>query len=388
MKLLYIVERYPELSQTFVAAEIRGLLELGVEVEVAALQQGVGGEAPASSSYPDDLSSVSRISAAAWATLRSPAAISRQLTRERNWPPPNATAKLRGLTRIAPWIEAARSADHIHAHFATEAADIARLLSAASKTSWSFTAHATDAYASTQELARNLSAASFARAVAPQIHDRLIEALPSRAADIFEVPVAINEDRFGQVDSYKAEGPVIAVGRLVEKKGFDDLITAARLAADSLAGRQVLIVGDGPMRGQLEEQVLETGAPVRLLGALPNGDIPRLLGSASLFVAPSKIASDGDRDGRPTAIAEAMCAGLPILSTTIPGIPGLVDSGHGILVEPGRPDLLAEGLARLLSRPPSERSMMGASGSNHARFLHGHLQVARRMLDLFNGRRS
>jgi glycosyltransferase involved in cell wall biosynthesis len=293
---------------------------------------------------------------------------------------------LRGYARIAPWLSLARGSDHIHAHFATEATDIARLLSAGSGTPFSFTAHAGDAYASQEQLSVNLREASFARASAQHVLLQLQAANPDATQRIIEVPVAINDERFSHSGSYNAGGPIVAVGRLVEKKGFDDLVTAAAAASAALGRRRVLIAGDGPERQKLQGMIDRHDAPVRLLGAVPNSELPDLLAEAAIFVAPSKIASDGDRDGRPAAIAEAMAAGLPILSTTLPGIPGLVDSGQGVLVPPGDAPALASALAGLLARPAAERAAMGRSAAAQAAALHGRRPVAKKMIDLFTGR--
>lgn len=386
MKILYVLERYPELSQTFVSAEIRGLIELGCEVEVVALSSGQGGEAPVEAVYASGASPTKRIGSAILTALLRPSAAWRQLIDERSWPPPAATGKLRGFARIAPWVALARTADHVHAHFATEAADIGRLLARASGARFSFTAHAADAYGEKAPLAVNIAAASFVRASAGHVARRLIDAAPTPSGKVVDVPVAINDDRFLNPGVYAGGGPVVAVGRLVPKKGFDDLILASARSAEALGRREVLIAGEGPERQRLEELISETGAPVRLLGPLPNSEIPGLLATASLFAAPSKVAQDGDRDGRPAAIAEAMTAGLPVLSTTLPGIPDLVDSGQGILVRPDDPAALAAGLSGMLGRPAAEREAMGRAASKQALAIHGRRAVAMRMLDLFAGR--
>lgn len=388
MRILYVLERYPELSQTFVSAEIRGLLELGAKVEVLALRRGDRGESPAAASWAEDASASRRIRSSLVAMIRAPGAVLGQLAREPNWPPPRGSRRLRGLARISPWYSQACNFDHVHAHFATEAADIARLTAAAAGLPWSFTAHGTDSYAPCEQLAVNLESASFARAIAPHVRDQLLKCAPALPERLALVPAAISEDRFASVVPYQENGPVVAVGRLVEKKGFDDLIKAAAQSHDALAGRKVLIAGEGPERGRLQDLITSLDAPVKLLGAVANQDLPQLLCTASVFAAPSKLASDGDRDGRPTAIAEAMCAGLPVLSTTMPGIPELVDSGHGVLVAPGDPGQLADGLRWLVSQPGATRAAIGRSGSRHAIEMHGHLRVARQMLDLFKGRQA
>ena len=278
--------------------------------------------------------------------MSEPAAARRQLIDERNWPPPGGSRRLRGLARLAPLVGEAKAADHIHSHFATEAADIGRLLANLSGTPFSFTAHATDAYGPPEELAVNIRAARFARACSDHVGDRLIAAAGPLSDRIVRLGVAIDFAGFERTTPYRADGPIVSVGRLVEKKGFIDLITAFSRIADRASGRRLVIIGEGPQRVELEGLIASTGAPVDLLGALPNGRVAGALHDASAFALTPRTADDGDRDGRPAAIAEAMAAGLPVLSTSQPGIPDLVSSDCGVLASPGDIASIEQSLSR------------------------------------------
>lgn len=363
--VLYVLERYPELSQTFVAREIEGLQGAGVRVEVAALERGTGGSLPTGVSWPSDAGTADRIASALRMGFSAPAACRRQLTSEANWPPPHGSRRTRGLLRIAPWFTRATSVDHIHAHFATEAADIARLLSAASGTPWSFTAHGADAYSDPAALAVNLGSAAFARACSGHVAAQLRAAGAGGDCRVIEIPVAVDVKRFADASGPASNGPIVAVGRLIEKKGFDDLIEAVSACRGELAGRELLIAGEGPLRADLERLIAATGAPVRLLGTVGNDHLPALMSSASLFALTPRTASNGDRDGRPAAIVEAMAAGLPILSTTQPGIPELVDSRCGLLAAPGDRQGIANALRNLLALPTGGLQAMGKAGRDH-----------------------
>lgn len=361
-RVLYVLERYPELSQTFVAREIEAVQRAGVAVEVVALTRGAGDSMPAPATWASETGFAARLSATATMASRSPSATAHQLIAERSWPPPDATRRIRGLTRLAPLRPAAIAADHIHAHFATEAADIARLLSATSGVPWSFTAHGADAYGDPAALRRNIESAAFARACSPHVAARLESAAPGSASRIVEIPVAVDVDRFSTGDGARADGPIVAVGRLIEKKGFDDLIAAVAAARQSLGTRELLIVGDGPLRPNLERQIGELGAPVRLLGARGTADVAELMSGASFFALTPRVAADGDRDGRPAAIVEAMAAGLPILSTSLPGIADLVGPDAGLLAAPGDGQTITAALETLATCPEARLRELGTAG--------------------------
>lgn len=356
MRLLYILERWPELSQTFVAQEIAALESLGCQVEVACVSSGDGPPSTIRSTSFADLSLTTRLSAASAQIIRAPGSAIRQITSERAWPPPGGRQKTRGLLRLAPFRTAAARADHIHAHFATEAADIARLLSESTSTPWSFTAHGADAYGDADKLRRNLTSAQFARAASPHVADRLTAACPE--AVVVEIPVAVAVENFARRGPYNESGPLVSTGRLIEKKGFDDLINAFDTAR--LGDRELWIIGDGPLRHDLEGQAEHLN--VRFLGALGPTAVAQALWEASAFVLLSKVAANGDRDGRPAAIVEAMAAGIPVISTSVPGISDLVHPDCGLLVEPASAVQAAVAIRELMDLPAGAREAMGSAG--------------------------
>jgi glycosyltransferase involved in cell wall biosynthesis len=388
MRLLYVLERYPELSQTFVAQEILGLQELGCEVRVVTLSSGVPGAAPAPSRRAEQAGPVERLASLLSQGMRAPIATLRQMAVEPNWPPPAGAARLRGALRIAPFIADAQWADHIHSHFATEAADIGRLLARATKTPFSFTAHGADAYSDPEKLSLNLRAASFARAASPHVAEMLRKATSDRpvADRVIEIPVAVDIDRFACPRPYQANGDVISIGRLVEKKGFATLISAFASVQDTeaLAGRSLVVIGDGPLRPTLEAQAAAENARVSFLGALPHDQLMEKAWGAALFALTPEIAPDGDRDGRPTVLIEAMAAGLPIISTSISGIGDLVTPDIGVLAEAGNPTSVALGLESLLQIPSQARQQMGEQGVSLAA-PYGRTAVTKRLLAAFRG---
>jgi colanic acid/amylovoran biosynthesis glycosyltransferase len=161
--------------------------------------------------------------------------------------------------------------------------------------------------------------------------------------------LGIRLDDFPFVDRRGRSGPpvVLAVGRLVEKKGFEHLVRAMRLAGDRNVFR-ARIVGDGPLRGSLEDLVESSGLSdrVEFLGWRNGREVSRLMAEADLFVAPSVTARDGDMEGMPLVITEAMATGLPTIGSRHSGIPEVVmDGDNGLLVDERDEQGLADALA-------------------------------------------
>lgn len=157
---------------------------------------------------------------------------------------------------------------------------------------------------------------------------------------------------------------ILAVGQLREKKGLGDLIAAC--AELTRGGRQFscVIIGEGPLRQQLQLQIAEAGLSDRLTltGALPHHQVIESYRQASIFALPCITASDGDRDGIPNVVLEAMAMALPVVSTRHSGVPEAVEDGvSGILVAPGDVTELTDALARLLD-DADLRSKMGLVG--------------------------
>jgi glycosyltransferase involved in cell wall biosynthesis len=149
--------------------------------------------------------------------------------------------------------------------------------------------------------------------------------------------------------------PVIAaVGRLVEKKGFGDLIEACALLAARGQDFRCRIAGVGKLQAALQEHVegCRLQDRVKLIGPRPQNEIAREIQAAAVLAAPCIVAEDGDRDGLPNVIQEALALGTPVISTDVTGIPEVVHDGErGLLVPQRDPPALADALGRLLTDP-------------------------------------
>jgi predicted glycosyltransferase len=161
-------------------------------------------------------------------------------------------------------------------------------------------------------------------------------------------------DQFGYRKAGRDVGSLLAVGRLIEKKGFSTLIDACRQLADWDIPFACSIIGEGPLRPDLERRILDQGlgGRVELLGARSAAEVRERLRRAAVLVAPCQIASSGDRDGLPTVLLEAMALGTPCVSTDVTGIPEIVIDGRtGIAVPPGDPGRLATACRAVLADP-------------------------------------
>jgi colanic acid/amylovoran biosynthesis glycosyltransferase len=150
-----------------------------------------------------------------------------------------------------------------------------------------------------------------------------------------------------------AETPVIlSVCRLIEKKGLGDLLAAVDILRRRGSSFRVEIIGSGPLKPTLEAEVMRCGLEdvVTFLGAQRQEEVHRAYRRATIFALPCIVTSEGDRDGIPTVLLEAMASGVPVVSTGVSGIPELIDSGHdGLLVAPHDPGMLADALGLLLA---------------------------------------
>jgi glycosyltransferase involved in cell wall biosynthesis len=162
---------------------------------------------------------------------------------------------------------------------------------------------------------------------------------------------------------------VLAVGRLVEKKGFADLLDAVALLERRAPLDGVTIVGDGPLRGALQARAERLGIShrVRFAGSVAPADVARALEAADLLAMPCVVAADGDRDSMPVVVKEALAMELMVVATAEVGLPELVQDGWGRLVPPHDGAALADAIAELLALAPDERAAMGARGREFVR---------------------
>ena len=242
---------------------------------------------------------------------------------------------------------------HVHAHFAGMAARTAFWIGKFFPITFSFTAHANDIFAPRDfeiGLDKLVDAARVIVTETDYAEKFLRVRFPDRGDRIHRIYNGLDLAPFARADFSSVPPLIVAVGRLIAKKGFADLIRACRLLMERGKSFRCEIFGEGPLEEQLREQIaqLDLQGRVELPGAKPQHEIRTRLAVASVFVLPSVIDPDGGMDNLPTVIMEAMAAGLPVISTAVGGIPEMViQSETGFLVPPGDVAALADAIERL-----------------------------------------
>jgi glycosyltransferase involved in cell wall biosynthesis len=290
--------------------------------------------------------------------------------------------------------------DQLHAHFADRAAIVALVISRLLDVPYSLTAHANDIYVNPVLLQTKIAEAKFTTTCTGYNYDHLLQVAETLAeasggqrtsdtqataertepatdlrqersveSDIRELKQRIHLVYHGlelaryQPEQHPAdrERPLmLAVGRLTEKKGFAYLISACKELVERGYDFECHIVGEGPLRPELEAQIahLDLEDTLTLCGALSHKAVIDKYRQTSLFVLPCIVARDGDRDGIPNVLIEAMAMQIPVVSTDHSSIPELVQTSvTGLLVPPKDEQALAEAMARLLDNRSLCREM-------------------------------
>jgi glycosyltransferase involved in cell wall biosynthesis len=252
---------------------------------------------------------------------------------------------------------------HVHAHFAGMAARTAFWIHKFFSMSFSFTAHANDIFAPRDfEIALD-KLVDTARVIVTETDyaaQFLRERFPERSDRIHRIYNGLNLVEFGHTNFSSSPPLIVAVGRLIAKKGFADLIRACGLLAKSGKSFQCEIIGEGPLENELQAQIeqLDLQNRVALSGAKPQWEVRERLSAASVFVLPSVVDAQGGMDNLPTVIMEAMATGLPVISTEIGGIPEMiVQNETGLLVQLGDAGALAGAIERVISDPSLAREL-------------------------------
>src|SRR6478609_5041337 len=264
--------------------------------------------------------------------------------------------------------------DHVHAHFAGTAARTSFWINKFFPITFSFTAHANDIFSPRQfEIALDKLVGT-ARVIVTETDyaARFLRHRFSHCADhVHRIYNGLDLAEFGRSDFSSTPPLIIAVGRLIPKKGFGDLIRACALLAEHGKLFRCEIIGEGPLKDELRRQIDELGLQnnVVLTGAKPQTQLRGRLAAANVFVLPSLIDPDGGMDNLPTVIMEAMATGLPVVSTSIGGIPEMIiENETGFLVQPSDAAAMADAIQNVIY-DPSSAAKLGQSGYERARTL-------------------
>lgn len=279
---------------------------------------------------------------------------------------------------------------HVHAHFAGMAARTAFWIGRFFPITFSFTAHANDIFTPRKfeiSLDKLVEAARFIATETDYAEKFLREHFPARADRIHRIYNGLNLAEFRRADFSTTPPLIIAVGRLIAKKGFADLLRACRLLLERGKSFRCDIIGEGPLEKELREQMVQFDLQscVGLPGAKPQHEIREHLAAATAFVLPSVIEPDGGMDNLPTVIMEAMAAGLPVVSTSVGGIPEMViENETGFLVPPGDAAALAGAIEKMISDRSLARTL-GQAGHERAQRLFSIEKNVRELCALLPG---
>ena len=260
---------------------------------------------------------------------------------------------------------------HVHAHFAGLAARTAYWIERFFGISFSFTAHANDIFAPKPfevSLGELIGGARAVVTVSDFGVRFLAREISRECGENSPVYNGIDLGRFSRAEFTATPAAIVSVGRLIEKKGFSDLVEACRVLRERGLEFRCEIIGEGPLESALRDQITAAGLTtvVVLTGPLPQGEVSERLAAGTIFVLPCVAEAGGGMDNLPTVVMEAMAAGLPVVSTALGGVPEMV--GHGItgLIVPERqPVALADALARILADQQFTRSL-GEAGRQRA----------------------
>jgi glycosyltransferase involved in cell wall biosynthesis len=393
--VLYLVTRFPAVTETFVVNEWLALSQR-FDMRLAALRHSGETAVHAESArvlpsvrFPGTLAPATLVANLGWLARRprrylsTLAAVLRGALR---YSVAEAAAEAVVFVKAAPLAREATRAgvDHVHAHFASHPATAAWVVHRLTGTPFSFTAHANDLFVAPVLLERKAADARFVAAVSEYNRRYLLDRCPGAKVELVHCGVDVERLSPYELDG-RAADKVLCVASLQPKKGHADLVDAVALLAERRPGVSLELVGEGPERERIESRARERGvaARVRLLGARPAEEVRDRLARARAFALPSVRLPSGRMEGIPVALMEAMAAGVPVVATRLSGTPELVQDGvTGLLVEPHAPEALAAALERLLSDAD-----LAAELSRNARALversFSLTTEARRLGDLF-----
>jgi colanic acid/amylovoran biosynthesis glycosyltransferase len=357
LRVGYVLKMYPRFSETFIVTEVLAQEAAGTQVDIFSLRPPVDARfhaALAAVQAPVTYVEHGSVRASeAWAQVREAAARLPRFTQV--WPT-LLRHDLRDVLQacaVATEVQR-RGIQHLHAHFGSVATTVARLAGLLSGVTYSFTAHAKDIFhaeVDDEDLRVKLREAATVVTVSDFNVDHLRERFGRDAERVERIYNGIDLGHFARRATAGRARHVVAVGRLVEKKGFDDLVRAVALLAAEGDPLTCDVVGSGALHDELAALAVDLGLQdrVRLLGARTQDEVREAVGAAAVLAAPCVVGDDGNRDGLPTVVLESMALGTPVIATPVTGMPeAVVDGRTGRLVPERDPRALADAIRSLL----------------------------------------
>jgi glycosyltransferase involved in cell wall biosynthesis len=401
----YVLKGYPRMSEMFIASEVYRLEQLGVPLRLyvikpadEAQRHGIVARIKSKPDYLPATTSLTKTLLRRWLaahlkdflpSLRSvarrrPAGVARaatsaftQAVRARrsfwSWPRKVYLKEFLQAATITDRVLRAGDVRHLHAHFCHGATTVAWLASLMTGLPFSFTAHAKDIYYESLNpsglLRRKMRAARFVVTCTDANREHLLKIEPrARVHCVYHGLNAEFTELLSETNgaarpsqSKNIRLRALGVGRLVEKKGFDVLVEACGILRRREVPFEAVIVGEhGEHEGEIRRRIaaLNLGDSVRLAGPMEQTRLYEEYRRAGVFCLPCRVLENGDRDGIPNVLIEAMACGLPVITTPVSGIPEIIKDGvNGRLVPPDDPTALADALMRLDADPQLAESL-------------------------------
>lgn len=402
----YLTKRFPRLSETFILDEILGLESAGVPLRLYALAHP--GERVTQPDVARVASPVRYLHTPGGlghsvrdviATLGAHAVLLGRSPRRYLGVVLYIARKRRHLSTLRHFAEAGRLAQlleadgarHLHAAFAHGPASVAHFVYLLTGLPFSFSAHAKDIYVSAPDLlARKIAASTFVLTCSESASAAMCAIAGADAAKVILAHHGVDTARFAPPATPDAQHDprpalrVLAVGRLVAKKGYPVLLGALAALVGESRSVSCTIIGSGPDAAELKELADRLGisSVISFLGPRTHQEVAAQYGGADVFVQASVVLANGDRDGIPNSVVEAMASGLAVVASDVAGIPEVVVAGCGLLVPPGDAAALAAALGRLAD-DPGLRARLGSSARDHMLASFDRAQCARMIAPLF-----
>jgi colanic acid/amylovoran biosynthesis glycosyltransferase len=396
MKLAYFINGYPKISHTFIRREIEALEQQGAEVMRVALRPNAEAmidpadqAEEARTQYILGRGWTGAILIAAKAALRNPLAALQLLFTALGL---GFKSQRGAVAHVAYALEALvlatrcreRSIRHIHAHFGTNSATVAMFAARFAGLTYSFTAHGADEIdqANSPDMQMKLKHASFVVGVSWFVRSQLIRRM--NYADWGKIKVihcGLGEDFLdAPTPPYPATTKLVCLGRLCEEKAQHLLVAGLARARALGADAELVLAGDGPMRGIVESVIADNNlqSRVTITGWIAGARVKHELSEAKFMVLPSLL------EGLPVAIMEAMAMGRPVISTYVSGIPELVVPGQtGWLVPAGDVEALAQAILAASKADVATIAAMGRAGKQRVSERHSAVTEAQKLHALF-----
>ena len=371
MRVGYVVKRYPRYSETFVVNEILAHEKAGLNIDIFALRP------PCDTHFQNCISQVR----ASVTYIHKP--MQGRVSKSLNSLSPTAAsyfwAELQELSKLIPdfwsklsiaqgetdstvyqaaWLAREvklRGITHLHAHFGSVATSVTRLASHFADVSYTFTTHAKDIFHESvdiDDMTRKFRDASTVVTVS-NYNQQYLQQTDGKVADkVRRIYNGLNLSQLNYQSPQDRPLRIISVGRLVEKKGTSILIDAWSLLKQWGCEFHCQIVGTGDLEDKLKQQIkiLKLDDCVEIIGPRPQNEVFKLIQESAVFAAPYIIGKDGNRDGLPTVLLEAMALGTPCIGTDVTGIPEMIKHEEtGLIIPQNNPEALAMALRTLLT---------------------------------------